>query len=172
MIDKAREEQLRKEFKSVVEGLSKESDRGCALFAAAYLDEALARLLKTRMVQHPDMKQDLFISQAPLGAFSARIKMVYYLGELGEDERKMLDIIRGIRNHFAHHFEVTSFSDQSIRDRCGNLIALTGHSNSADKRPRLHYIGGVAYLLGQIAARLVAAAGPDNEGNSSSRKTA
>jgi len=67
MTKKTLEEQLGDEFKSVVDGLSEESDRGCALFAAVYLNDGLARLSKKRLVQNPNMTKDLFISQAPLG---------------------------------------------------------------------------------------------------------
>jgi DNA-binding MltR family transcriptional regulator len=157
-MDSKLEGQLREEFKNVIIALRAESDRGCALFAAAYLDEALARLLRARMVQDSRMEKDLFISQAPLGAFSARIKMVYYLGELGSEERQMLDTIRGIRNHFAHHFEATSFSDQSIADRCRHLISIPGDLVTRDKSPRVLFIGAISYLLGQIIARLSGAA--------------
>jgi len=69
----------------------------------------------------------------------------------------MLDVIRGIRNHFAHHFKITSFPDQSIRGRCRKLISLTQRADVEDKPPRLQYIGGIAFLLGKIAIKLVRA---------------
>lgn len=101
--------------------LTKESDRGCALFAAAYLDKALGDLLKSILVKHKKLDEEMFGSQSPAGSFSSRIKLAYYLGKIAPSERRDLDTIRSIRNEFAHHAELLSFEDQSIRDRCGNL---------------------------------------------------
>lgn len=98
-----------------------ESDRGCALFAAAYLDKGLHDLLKSCLVKHKRMDEEMFGSQSPLAGFSSRIKAAFYLGKIAPSERKDLDTIRSIRNEFAHHAELLSFEDQSIRDRCANL---------------------------------------------------
>jgi DNA-binding MltR family transcriptional regulator len=109
------------DFSAFRMALVRESDRGCALFAAAYLDKALRDLLKSCLVKHRKLDEEIFGSQSPLGSFSSRIKLAYYLGKIAPSERKDLDGIRLIRNDFAHHAELLSFEDQSIRDRCGNL---------------------------------------------------
>lgn len=109
------------DFSAFRMALSRESDRGCALFAAAYIDKALGDLLKACMVQHRKLDEELFVGQNPLSSFSSRIKLAYYLGKIAPSERKDLDTIRSIRNEFAHHANLLSFEDQSIRDRCNNL---------------------------------------------------
>ncbi|WP_305825787.1 MltR family transcriptional regulator [Massilia brevitalea] len=145
--------QLREEFSQVLHGINSESDRGCALFAAAYLDKALAELLRSRMIQDKRLDEDIFSSQAPLGTFSSRIKLTYYMGMITVEERKGLDTVRSIRNHFAHHPDVAQFSDQMIRDKCLNLFPqeMAGGLNT----PRLRFVGAIAFLLGKIQGSML-----------------
>jgi DNA-binding MltR family transcriptional regulator len=145
---------VRSEFSNVVKALNKESDRGCALFAAAYLDAVLAKLLKSSLVQDSRVEDDLFRGQAPLSAFSARIKMAYYLRMINAEERKALDTIRSIRNHFAHHPNVAQFSDHPIRDKCANLFPQLMTSGLM-RTARLQFIGAIAHLLGKIHGSLL-----------------
>lgn len=108
-------------FTSFRTGLITESDRGCALYAAAYIETALGEMLAACMVQNPNIKADLFKSNGPLSTFSSRIKMAYYLGKISPSERKDLDNIRDIRNDFAHDAGKLTFDNQSIHDRCKNF---------------------------------------------------
>jgi hypothetical protein len=50
-------------------------DRGCALFAAAYLDASLSDLLYVCLVSNESIETDLFEGTAPLATFSSRIKV-------------------------------------------------------------------------------------------------
>lgn len=135
------------QFQEFRMALSTESDRGCALFAAAYLDVSLGDLLRCCLVFKKKMDDELFKGQSPLSTFSARIKMAYYIGLLSQSERADLEIIRGIRNEFAHHPEYLDFEVQSIRDRCGNL---TNHWHQDDERARAKFTGTVSALLAVI----------------------
>lgn len=105
-----------------------ESDRGCALFAAAYLDMALGKLLRACFVQSNKLNEDLFVGQNPLSTFSSMTKFAFYLGKISASERKDLDTIRLIRNELAHNAKKLTFTDQAINMRCGNLV-----HNSRDK---------------------------------------
>ena len=124
-----------------------ESDRGCALFAAAYLDMALGKLLRACFVQSNKLNEDLFVGQNPLSTFSPMTKFAFYLGKISASERKDLDTIRLIRNELAHNAKKLTFTDQAINMRCGNLV-----HNSRDKgaQPRSKFIGTVSSLLGRI----------------------
>lgn len=51
------------------ETLTEETDRGCALMAASFLDEQLRKMLETCLVDDPE-KEKFFGPQAPLGSFS------------------------------------------------------------------------------------------------------
>lgn len=108
--------------------LSAESDRGCALTAAAYLDEGLATLLRNRLVQDKGNIDALINRGRPLSTFSARIRIAYAVGLISKDCMSDLNTIRDIRNEFAHLHGPVSFSDQSIAHRCRNLRnTVKGH---------------------------------------------
>lgn len=102
--------------------LTAESDRGCALFAAAYLDASLSDLLYVSLVSSKKIEDDIFKGTAPLATFSSRIKMAYYLGLISPACRRDLDIIRSVRNDFAHKLEANSFEIPPTRDRCRTLV--------------------------------------------------
>lgn len=135
------------EFVAFRHALSKESDRGCALFAAAFLDKALSDLLYLSLVADKRIEKDLFEGTAPLSSFSARIKLAFYLGKISKECRADLDIIRGIRNEFAHHAELISFDDQSIADRCRNF-QFSYHKQQ--NRPRAHFTAAVSRILAML----------------------
>ena len=129
------------------QALTSESDRGCALFAAAYLDISLSDLLYVSLVENKNVDKDLFEGTAPLSNFSSRIKLAYYLGLISLNCRRDLDIVRGIRNDFAHKPEIISFKTQSIHDRCKNL-SFSYHEKDVD--PRSHFTAAVMIVLGHI----------------------
>jgi DNA-binding MltR family transcriptional regulator len=135
------------EFLAFRRALTNESDRGCALFAAAFLDKALSDLLYLSLVSDKRIEKDLFEGTAPLSSFSAKIKLAFYLGKISKECRADLDTIRGIRNEFAHHAELMSFDDQSIADRCRNL-QFSYHKR--DGRPRGHFTAAASGLLAML----------------------
>lgn len=135
------------EFVAFRQALTKESDRGCALFAAAFLDKALSDLLYLSLVEDKRIEKDLFEGTAPLSSFSARIKLAFYLGKISKECRADLDTIRGIRNDFAHHAELISFDNQSIADRCRNL-QFSYHKR--ENRPRGHFTAAASRILAML----------------------
>ncbi|MCS4508897.1 MltR family transcriptional regulator [Xylophilus ampelinus] len=132
------------EFRSA---LSNESDRGCALFAAAYLDSALEGLLLASLIENKKSREELFEGSSPLATFSGRIKLAWYLGFISKEFRTDLEAIRKIRNEFAHSAANLSFETQSISDKCRNL----GFSyHEADARPRAHFTAAASGLVSTI----------------------
>jgi hypothetical protein len=75
--------------------LSLESDRGCALMSAAFLEIELENELK-------------------LGNFSSKISMAFALGLIDRNTLNELDLIRKIRNKFAHEHQSISFDDETL----------------------------------------------------------
>jgi hypothetical protein len=107
------------EFKAFRAALTKETDRGCALFAASYLDKALSDLLYCALAYDPKIETDLFNgANSPLHSFSSKIKFVFYLGKLSKVERADLDLIRKVRNEFAHNAEAIDFETERIKNQC------------------------------------------------------
>lgn len=148
-------------FASVVEfrfALSEESDRGCALFAAAYLDSALEELLFLSLVHTGKDKQDLFTGHAPLSGFSARITMAFYLGKISAATRRELNIIRSIRNKFAHDAKIVSLSDQTFVNQCNQLkYSFREEESSA----RQKFCSSVIALLATIHTTGLKAVSPE-----------
>ena len=64
-------ESLKAEVCAFRQALTKESDRGCALFAIAYLEKALSDLLYVSVVygDSKKMEKDLFDFNSPLATF-------------------------------------------------------------------------------------------------------
>jgi hypothetical protein len=127
--------------------LTKESDRGCALFAAAYIDKALSDLLCRSLVESNKIDDELLKGNAPLASFSSRIKMAFYLGKISSSCRRDLDLIRKIRNDFAHNAADISFETEAIGNKCREL---TFSYQAPDARPRAHFTAACAGLLGTI----------------------
>jgi DNA-binding MltR family transcriptional regulator len=98
-----------------------QSDRSLAIVAGSFLDEFLTILIRGFIVEDKKLHEELFQTDRPFSTFSAKIKVAYALGLISSREKKELDVIRETRNKFAHTVGLVSFSDQSIKDKCGNL---------------------------------------------------
>jgi len=135
------------EVKAFRKALTKETDRGCALFATSYLDKALSDLLYCALANDKKIENDLFEGNAPLATFSARIKMAFYLGKISKVERRDLDLLRKIRNEFAHNADAIDFEVGKIKNQC-NELSFTYHEK--DHRPRGHFSAACLGLLANI----------------------
>jgi hypothetical protein len=103
------------------QSLSDETDRGCALMAAAYLDSELQKLLSKYCVNNPNVQKDIFGRSRSLSTFSSRIDMSYLLGLLGPNAHRDLHLIRKVRNEFAHVASPIDFNDPGLAQRCDEL---------------------------------------------------
>jgi DNA-binding MltR family transcriptional regulator len=101
------------------EQFRKESDRACAVLGAALLDSRLESLYRRRL--QGDVSE-LVSFNGPVGTFSARIRLAHGLSWISDDVRHDLDVVRSIRNDFAHFFDHRlSFEDPSIVHQCETL---------------------------------------------------
>jgi DNA-binding MltR family transcriptional regulator len=100
--------------------LDKETDRGCALVAASYLENRLKAVLQAQMVKHK-AAEEIFDSQQALSTFSAKIKVAYLLGIVSHEVYSDLNRIRDIRNAFAHNLEIDSFVHARVAEKCALL---------------------------------------------------
>ncbi len=110
-----------KYFSDFLAEFQKESDRGAALVGAALLDTRLERLLLSHMLPGK-VADDLVVGgNAPLGTFSSRISATLALGLITSAERHDLNLVRSIRNEFAHREHGLTFEDQRITGLCSSL---------------------------------------------------
>jgi DNA-binding MltR family transcriptional regulator len=103
------------------ETLNKETDRGCALMAASFLENELSLLLKEKFVGNNSQIEELFEFNGPLGTFSSKIKISYCIGLINKQSFKDLEIIRRVRNDFGHQFKPIEFTSENIKNRINNL---------------------------------------------------
>jgi len=96
-----------------------ETDRAAAVLGAAYLSECLKELI-ARFLIYDSTEVDKLL-EGPLRYFGARISASYCMGLISEDEYHDLQIIREIRNKFAHKLHGLSFSNEWVKDKCAEL---------------------------------------------------
>jgi hypothetical protein len=63
----------------------------------------------------------MFRSSGALGTFSSKIGLAYLMGMITEEAFRDLENMKDIRNKFAHHLDVGSFTVQAIANRCLNF---------------------------------------------------
>jgi mannitol operon repressor len=113
-----------KEFSAFLHEFQSETDRGAALVGAAMIDERLSGTLRSFMVSKSAAAQMLEETGAPLGTFSSRIKATYALGLIDAHERHEINLIRKVRNEFAHRTHGTDFNDPEILKFCRTLLSV------------------------------------------------
>jgi DNA-binding MltR family transcriptional regulator len=132
----------------LIASLGKETDRGAALMACAYLDDQLGELLKTRFVEDHSLTKALIdTAGGPLGSFSVRIDVAYLLGVIPKSARRDLHLLRRIRNEFAHNPTAITFQDPKLASRAKELeFDVLGLEAS----PRQKFNRAVMWLLDMI----------------------
>jgi DNA-binding MltR family transcriptional regulator len=113
------------QYNEIVTVYRNESDRGAAILAASFLDNEITKRLKGFLVEHRDMK-DLFKGYGPLNSFSAKIDISFAFGLLTLEMKSDLNLIRKVRNHFAHYPADTIFNASPIKEYCANLTTAKG----------------------------------------------
>lgn len=132
-----------KYFSEFLKEFQVETDRGAALVGAALIADRLKRLLSSHLIDCKESEEILNGNNAPLAAFNARIRMAYCLGIITNLEYKECDIIRRVRNEFAHKVHGLTFQDDRVRDLCNNLKANTPDGKRFGGDPRQLFINSV-----------------------------
>jgi|WetSurMetagenome_2_1015567.scaffolds.fasta_scaffold45107_1 DNA-binding MltR family transcriptional regulator len=112
------------QFDQVIEfrhSLNDETDRGCALMSAAFLEKTIEDELKKVFVKDKGITKSVFDFNGALGTFSAKIQIIYLLGYIDKITYNDLQMIRKIRNEFAHTSKVLRFDDSKIASMILNL---------------------------------------------------
>jgi hypothetical protein len=100
---------------------TKQTDRGTALVVAAWVDDAMLTALIVIFHRDEKLAKRLLQIDGPLGSFAARISVAYLLDVITPSLFHDLEVIRAIRNKFAHVRESLRFTSQPIKDRCKSL---------------------------------------------------
>jgi hypothetical protein len=113
-----------------------DSDRAAALIAASMLEDALADGLLCLMRQ--GMKKDelsaVFGAMGFLGTFTTKINAGYAFQLFGGKTKLDLEIIKDVRNAFAHGSVPVSFSEECIKEACAQL-SVCGRIQDVPRQP-------------------------------------
>lgn len=145
-------------FGDIIPKLNEESDRGMVLVSAGFIENQLKITLLAFFRDVPSSSRLFDGPAGPLQSLSSRILACHSLGLINDMEFEDLQIIRKIRNKFAHEIQV-SFEDQSIRDQClrlyhgpsGKVTEPSG--KKINFTPRLTFLAGVSVLIEQLNDR-------------------
>ena len=111
-------------FKNVFPIIITESDRGAILIAASQVDLFLKQALRKIAPQKISQKKlkILFDFTGPMGTFSSRINMAYFMRIINNEVRCGITSLKDLRNEAAHY--PTNFSLSSKHDKINNLYEL------------------------------------------------
>lgn len=101
-------------------GAAQESDRGYALVAGSMLETLAGDLLEAAMPVRSKTQRDL-LERGPLQHFGPRIAACYAFGLISRPARVQLDVVKKIRDKFAHAHTIMSFEHEEVKLLVGRL---------------------------------------------------
>ena len=94
-----------------------ERGRGAVLVGVARVDAALEHLLQAVMTPTTAKGDGLFLPERPLGSIGAKVALASRLGLIDGPVERALNVLRKLRNAFAHSAESASLSDAAHSSR-------------------------------------------------------
>lgn len=109
-----------------------ESQRAYAIIITSYIDDLLSKVIKTRLVVPVSENDELFNQHGPLYNFGAKLAVAYRMGLISEELRFTLNILRKIRDNFAHTHTELSFEDSRVRDQIDEVWSRLSDSQKVE----------------------------------------
>lgn len=128
--------------------IADESPRGMVLVIAAELDRMLLLSIKELLKDGAGLTALNQDNQGPISTFSARINLAHALGIIDDAEHRDLNLIRKIRNDFAHDVSASLY-DQSINSRAAELSMAMIAADAGENIEK-----AAVFLLIQLAAAI------------------
>ncbi len=116
--------------------IGEQDDRAMVLSLATFIEDTLGRLLLTYFRNCKATKDLVEGFNAPLGTLGSRIKAVYAFGLVTEQQYKDMDILRKVRNKFAHSWDGVSLARNDIQAALGELSGYTFDQNTIEGTAR------------------------------------
>jgi len=109
------------EFDEALEEFHAGSDRVTAIMGTAMVEEALRRAIASAL--HDDRETSALFHEegSPFGSFRARIMAGRALGLYDQKTADDLNIVRDVRNQFAHALLKLDFANEHIVNACADL---------------------------------------------------
>lgn len=135
-----------------IKELGKETDRGAALVAAAVVDYKLKAVLQAHVISGLTDKQrnHVFGRQGVLDTFAAKITLCYALGLIDKAEYEEIDLLRNIRNDFAHETYGLSFETDPI---CSHVLRLKWVEPVKNGKPRAKFLCSTLQIMTRLYYR-------------------
>jgi len=92
----------------------------CALVGGTCIDELLGNILRAFMADVPST-DELLNDRGAMASFSVRSDVCYSLGLLSSKDYININLIRKIRNRFAHTILALDFDDREIQGYCSTF---------------------------------------------------
>lgn len=119
------------------------SDSDVVLSATSGLDLLLRIAISTTFraaVSIDELKGIFEGTNGPLGTFDSKIRVCAALNLVQGDFQHDLDLIRAIRNIFAHSIVVRGFEDNEIKNRCSQLKCKTQKLYTITSIPKRQFV--------------------------------
>lgn len=144
-----------KRFDNFITELNDESDRGAAIFSSTFFENQLRTILSETLRKTKSTEQLLDEASGGLNTFSSRINICYSLGYITNYELSELNLVKKIRNKFAHNFDYKFlFTDKSVESICKSFKAkLPDGKILKDMKPRELFINAVIKLHARLIDR-------------------
>jgi|ERR1700677_1740560 hypothetical protein len=117
-----------------------------AVIGALIVEHELEASIKSRLrkISEKEWEGILTDKEGPLGTFDRKIKFASYLGILDANMKTNLDIIRTVRNRFAHTKRLISFDHPFIADELAKIVAPKSDKRSFSRtskfQPQWRYV--------------------------------
>lgn len=121
----ATEEESRDNINRFSSLIRQQDDHAMVLSLATFIEDTLGRLLLSYFRNCKATRELVEGFNAPLGSLGTRIKAVYAFGLVTEDQFKDMELLRKVRNRFAHNWEGVSLEDSDIKAMIGQLSGYT-----------------------------------------------
>ena len=105
-----------KQWSGFFDELRSESDRGGTILAGVWIDNLLERKLRALFTEgNSDTRRKLFDLNGPFSGFSSKILAAYSLGWIDSDIFHDINVVRKIRNLFAHELHGIDLESQRLQ---------------------------------------------------------
>lgn len=155
---------IKKQITTIIQNLTNESDRACVIIAAARAETLLGQILRKYLLPNTTSDDVLLDQDRALGTFSSRINIVYRLGLIDAELARALQILRRIRNSFAHEASIITLNEGSYSDRvrefAGPLIKYQQYESlkatimSKKKDDSATFCAGAAVIIARLEGLL------------------
>ena len=101
--------------------VAEQDERAMVLSLSTFIEDTLGRLLLAYFRDCKATRELVEGFSAPLGTLGSRIKAVYAVGLVTEEQFKDMEILRKVRNQFAHNWEGVTLERNDIAAMVGQL---------------------------------------------------